>query len=155
MRAGTLPLLLLLTLLGAACSPSGEAVADRSRAAAGAPGSEQPAPPALLSASPPQAPPSGRSPAGGSPSAGSPNAADPPPGSTACRRWPAPLPAAEPRARRLAGGACDEAPIELAAGGLVDLRVDQRGADVVVRLFDPVGGLVAEIDTPKGRITLT
>ncbi len=68
--------------------------------------------------------------------------------SPACRHLPAPAAGAPPRPVELAAGACDEVLVDAAAGDLLDLRVDQRGVDVVVRLFDPAGRQLVEVDTP-------
>ena len=38
----------------------------------------------------------------------------------------------------------------LEAGGLLDVTVDQRGVDVVVRVLSPTGELLSEIDSPTG-----
>jgi CHAT domain-containing protein len=66
----------------------------------------------------------------------------------ACRRLPAQAAGTVTRPVELAAGACDEVLVDTAVGDLLDLRVDQRGVDVVVRLFDPAGRPLAEVDTP-------
>jgi len=50
----------------------------------------------------------------------------------------------------LAGGATAAWNVELTAGDFLRVVVEQRGIDVVVRLLDPGGAAVREIDSPNG-----
>lgn len=50
----------------------------------------------------------------------------------------------------MAGGQSHSYQIELATGQYLKLVVEQRGIDVVVRLFSPTGEKVMEVDSPNG-----
>lgn len=56
----------------------------------------------------------------------------------------------KPIERELAGGQSHSYQIVLTSGQYVRLRVDQRGIDVVVTLFDPSGVSIVEVDSPNG-----
>ena len=50
----------------------------------------------------------------------------------------------------MAGGDAHDYKVLLKAGQFLHLVVDQRGIDVVVRLFGPDGKRIAEVDSPNG-----
>jgi erythromycin esterase len=52
--------------------------------------------------------------------------------------------------RAMAGGEAHDFKLSLKAGQFLHLVVDQRGIDVVVRLFGPDGKRIAEVDSPNG-----
>ncbi|HEX9733047.1 MAG TPA: CHAT domain-containing tetratricopeptide repeat protein [Thermoanaerobaculia bacterium] len=52
---------------------------------------------------------------------------------------------------RLAGGDTRDYELELEAGELVRLEVEQRGVDVAVELRDPQDNLIIRVDSPTGR----
>ena len=56
-----------------------------------------------------------------------------------------------PREEEIAAGETREYPVSMAAGDYARVVVDQEEADVVVRLIDPEGRLVAEADGAGGR----
>jgi CHAT domain-containing protein/tetratricopeptide (TPR) repeat protein len=56
----------------------------------------------------------------------------------------------KPIERELAGGQAHEYQIGLEANYYLHVIVDQRGIDVVVMVFDPAGGKLAEVDSPNG-----
>src|SRR5262245_22918424 len=55
-----------------------------------------------------------------------------------------------PREGQLAGGQTHDYHLNLAAGQFLHVVVDQRGIDVVVRLFAPDGKQLIEVDSPNG-----
>lgn len=61
-----------------------------------------------------------------------------------------PLEAGKPIEREMAGGQKHNYKIALEAGQYLHLLVDQRGIDVIVRLFGPDDKEIAEIDSPNG-----
>lgn len=58
----------------------------------------------------------------------------------------------KPLLRELAGGQTHAYPLTLAAGQYLNVIVDQRGIDVVVRLFAPDGKKLTEVDSPGGPV---
>jgi CHAT domain-containing protein/tetratricopeptide (TPR) repeat protein len=56
----------------------------------------------------------------------------------------------EPIERELAGGAVDSYQVTLTAGQYLKVVVEQKGIDVVVRLFGPDGQKITEVDNPNG-----
>jgi hypothetical protein len=56
----------------------------------------------------------------------------------------------KPIERELKGGEAHSYKIALAAGQYLHAVVDQKGIDVVVRLFGPDGKQIAEVDSPNG-----
>jgi len=56
-----------------------------------------------------------------------------------------------PIERQLAVGETHAYKINLDAGVFLDAAVNQRGVDVIVRLFAPDGAKIADIDSPNGR----
>ena len=56
----------------------------------------------------------------------------------------------KPIERELAGGQSHSYQITLAAGQYLHAVVDQRGIDVVVRVFGPDGKQILEVDSPNG-----
>ncbi|RMH18232.1 MAG: CHAT domain-containing protein, partial [Acidobacteria bacterium] len=67
-----------------------------------------------------------------------------------CRRQPPEAQGDRGDAGDAAAGAVEHRPLELAAGTFLHLRIEQEGADVVVRLRDPQGETVVEVDSPTG-----
>ena len=57
---------------------------------------------------------------------------------------------AAPTVWRLAGGEVRSHELALDAGEYAHVVVDQRGIDVLVRLYDPAGTLLTEVDSPNG-----
>jgi hypothetical protein len=55
-----------------------------------------------------------------------------------------------PVERKLAGGAVHQFLLPLKAGEFARIRVEQRGIDVVLRLLDERGTVLAETDRPNG-----
>ncbi|MFH1024781.1 MAG: erythromycin esterase family protein [Planctomycetota bacterium] len=60
------------------------------------------------------------------------------------------LESGRPIERELAGGGSHFYALALEKGQFLDAVVDQRGIDVVIRIFAPDGGRLAEIDSPNG-----
>ena len=58
----------------------------------------------------------------------------------------------EPVLRVIGGGETHAFDLPLSAGQLAGVQVMQRGADVVVRVFDPLGARLAEVDGPSGGV---
>jgi CHAT domain-containing protein/Tfp pilus assembly protein PilF len=58
----------------------------------------------------------------------------------------------KPVERELAGGEAHTYLITLAAGQYLGAVVDQRGIDVVVRLYGPDGKILVEVDSPNGTM---
>ncbi len=56
----------------------------------------------------------------------------------------------KPVERAMAGGEAHDYKVVVKAGQFLHLVVDQRGIDVVVRVFGPDGKRVAEVDSPNG-----
>lgn len=54
--------------------------------------------------------------------------------------------------RELAGGQTHRYQVNLTAGQFAHLSVEQKGIDVVVKLFAPDGVLVTEVDSPNGKM---
>ena len=71
--------------------------------------------------------------------------------STAAGTEARPLEAGKPVERELKAGETQAYTIALEAGQFLGAAVNQRGIDVVVRLFAPDGKRLAEIDSPNGR----
>jgi erythromycin esterase len=63
---------------------------------------------------------------------------------------PAALTAGAPIEREIAPGATDVYTVDLAKGSVLRGVVEQRGVDVVVRVLDPDGVQLVEIDSPNG-----
>lgn len=61
------------------------------------------------------------------------------------------LPSKQPLTREIKSGETHNYKINLKAGEFLRVLVEQRGADVVVRLFAPDGRLLAERDRPNGK----
>jgi CHAT domain-containing protein/Tfp pilus assembly protein PilF len=61
-----------------------------------------------------------------------------------------PLELNKPIERQITGTQIHSYNLLLAAGQYARVTVDQRGIDVVVRLFEPTGRLLAEVDSPNG-----
>jgi CHAT domain-containing protein/tetratricopeptide (TPR) repeat protein len=61
-----------------------------------------------------------------------------------------PLLVGKPIERDLKGDEAHSYSLDLKAGQFLSLIVEQKGIDVVVKLFEPGGKLVAEIDSPNG-----
>jgi erythromycin esterase len=57
----------------------------------------------------------------------------------------------KPIERQLGSGETHSYKITLQAGQYLDAAVNQRGVDVVVRVFAPEGGKIADIDSPNGK----
>jgi erythromycin esterase len=57
----------------------------------------------------------------------------------------------KPIERQLSSGETHAYQIALKAGQYLDAAVNQRGVDVVVRVFDPEGQKIADIDSPNGK----
>jgi uncharacterized protein (TIGR02246 family) len=56
----------------------------------------------------------------------------------------------KPIERQMTGADTHSYFVDLRAGQLIDLVVEQRGIDVVLRMFAPTGQKVAEVDSPNG-----
>ena len=62
-----------------------------------------------------------------------------------------PPPANTGQPRALAGAAPHAYSLALEAGDYLEVRVEQLGIDVVLRLHDPSGRLLHEVDSPTGE----
>jgi len=58
----------------------------------------------------------------------------------------------KPIERQLSSGETHSYKLTLEAGQFLDAAVNQRGVDVVVRVFAPDGGKIADIDSPNGKL---
>jgi hypothetical protein len=65
-------------------------------------------------------------------------------------RMVATLEPGKPIERAMAGGEAHDFNVSLKSGHFLHVVVDQRGIDVVVRLFGPDGKRIAEVDSPDG-----
>ena len=70
---------------------------------------------------------------------------------TANAQSPTTLQAGTPIERTLAAGQTQEFTINLEENNLIQLVVEQRGIDVVVKAFSPAGKVLGEYDSPNGK----